>query len=622
MKTQTRTVNLNSADVLALADNIMESSLDLICLVGADHKIKAVNKATLNTLGYTEAELIGNEIFNFIHHEDVERTKEISDAVMKEGSSKNLNRYVCKDGSLVYLEWSAKWNEAAQLRFGIARDVTQRIVAENSLKQSEERFKSLVEFSTDIISILDANFCFTYTSPAMHSVMGYDGQKLLGRNFFEFTHPDEKAQALHKIESVALQQKLFFSMLTLRHANGEWRSTETTIVNKLQQSGILGYVVNSRDITERKIAEDELHNAKEIYVSLFDNSPAPMFVWAFGSLKIIDCNEAALALYGYTKSEFLQLSIRDIRPEEDKPLIDKETVSIEAYGKTNRKVWRHQKKDGTIMFLDITGNIIKYNSIDAALVVLLNITDKIIAAQESTALNESLQVQAKNLEDSNQALEQFAYVASHDLQEPLRMVTGFLSQLNNKYNHVLDEKGKSYIHFAVDGAKRMREIINGLLNYSKVNKTEETPEAINLNKLVDEIKFLLAEEIKSKAAVITLDDLPTIMGDKTPLLQIFQNTIGNALKYANAALAPVVHVGVVHEQTQWVFSIEDNGIGIPQEYLDHVFVIFKRLHTKEAYPGTGMGLAITKKIIEHLGGKIWVTSSLNVGTTFYFSIPK
>ena len=168
----------------------------------------------------------------------------------------------------------------------------------------------------------------------------------------------------------------------------------------------------------------------------------------------------------------------------------------------------------------------------------------------------------------------------------------------------------------------MREIINGLLNYSKVNKTDETPEAINLNKLVDEVKFLLAEEIESKAAVITLDHLPTIMGHKTPLLQIFQNTIGNALKYANAALAPKVHVGVTHEQAQWVFSISDNGIGIPQEYLDHVFVIFKRLHTKDAYPGTGMGLAITKKIIEHLGGKIWVMSSLNVGTTFYFSIPK
>lgn len=237
-------------------------------------------------------------------------------------------------------------------------------------------------------------------------------------------------------------------------------------------------------------------------------------------------------------------------------------------------------------------------------------------------LNKDLEEHAKELAVSNAELEQFAYVASHDLQEPLRMITSFMTRLDKKYSHLLDEKGKRYIYFAVDGAERMRQIILDLLEYSRVGKHEDKLKAINLNNLIEEIKTLFKKLIEEKNAEITYDNLPVISFYKTPLLQVVQNLINNALKYTQNEIPPKIHISVETGKNEYTFAIRDNGIGIEEAYLEKIFVIFQRLHTKEAYSGTGMGLAIVKKIIENLGGKIWVTSTPGEGSTFYFTIKK
>ncbi|ESU25774.1 Bacteriophytochrome [Flavobacterium limnosediminis JC2902] len=236
-------------------------------------------------------------------------------------------------------------------------------------------------------------------------------------------------------------------------------------------------------------------------------------------------------------------------------------------------------------------------------------------------LNRELENRAQELTASNKELEQFAYIASHDLQEPLRTVSSFLSQIERKYADLLDEKGKQYIRFAVDGAKRMRSIILDVLEFSRVGKYSDPPETIDLNVLLDEVCGTLQQTISEKRAIIQYGVLPKIFTHRSPMQQVFQNLIGNSLKYCKEGVKPTVRVSVLRLNNKWLFSVEDNGIGIDEEYSEKIFVIFQRLHTDDEYEGTGMGLAIVKKSIENLGGKVWVESGSDSGSTFYFTLP-
>ena len=237
-------------------------------------------------------------------------------------------------------------------------------------------------------------------------------------------------------------------------------------------------------------------------------------------------------------------------------------------------------------------------------------------------LNEELQAQAKELAASNIELEQFAYVASHDLQEPLRMVSSFLTLLETKYADKLDENGKMYIEFAVNGAKRMRQIILDLLELSMVGRSNEEQKLIDVNKMVQEIILLYKKQVEEKNAVIEIGELPAIKGYTASVRQVFQNLIGNALKYSKKDTAVHVTVSATELKDYWQFAIADNGIGIAAEYFEKIFIIFQRLHKKEEFSGTGIGLAITKKVIESYGGKIWIASKEGEGTTFYFTFKK
>lgn len=234
----------------------------------------------------------------------------------------------------------------------------------------------------------------------------------------------------------------------------------------------------------------------------------------------------------------------------------------------------------------------------------------------------SLEHAIKMLEQKNTELEQFAYAASHDLKEPLRMVTGFLTQLEKKYSSTLDDKAKQYIHFAVDGAQRMRQLILDLLEFSRVGRVGSQIEEIDLNNIISEILTLYKKEIEDKSAVIITEKLPVIHSQKSLVTQVFQNLIGNALKYSKEEFPVQINISIQEQEKYWQFAVTDNGIGIPQEFFEKIFVIFQRLHNREKYSGTGIGLAITKKIVESLGGKIWVESEENKGSTFYVTIPK
>ena len=224
------------------------------------------------------------------------------------------------------------------------------------------------------------------------------------------------------------------------------------------------------------------------------------------------------------------------------------------------------------------------------------------------------------LKRSNRELEQFAYVASHDLQEPLRMVSSFTQLLAKRYQGKLDKDADEFIAYVVAGAKRMQALINDLLTYSRVDTRGKSFEPIDSEAAFDQAIANLRVAIKEGEAVITHDPLPPLIADDLQIVQLFQNLLGNAIKF-HGKEPPRIHVSAKQEGNEWVFSFRDNGIGIAPEYFDRVFVIFQRLHGREEYPGTGTGLAICKKIVERHGGRIWVESAPSKGSTFYFTIP-
>jgi len=224
------------------------------------------------------------------------------------------------------------------------------------------------------------------------------------------------------------------------------------------------------------------------------------------------------------------------------------------------------------------------------------------------------------LERSNEELQQFAYVCSHDLQEPLRVISNYTQLLSKRYSGQLDEKADQFITFAVEASKRMQVLINDLLAYSRLQTKVRSVNAIDCKRVVQMALANLEILVSEAGATVNIDSLPTVEGDQSQLLQLFQNLIGNALKFRSKE-AMVIDISARQEDGVWVFAVKDNGIGFNIEFEERIFLIFQRLHTKEEYSGSGIGLAVCKKIVSRHGGRIWAESELGKGSTFYFTFP-
>jgi light-regulated signal transduction histidine kinase (bacteriophytochrome) len=264
------------------------------------------------------------------------------------------------------------------------------------------------------------------------------------------------------------------------------------------------------------------------------------------------------------------------------------------------------RKDGITVPVEVNATFINYEGRPADLVVIRDITERKRAEEE--------------LRRSNQELEHFAYIASHDLQEPLRMVSSYTQLLAQRYKDKLDADADEFIHYVEDGVSRMRALINGLLVYSRVGTSGAAFELTDCEAAFDCALTNLQVAVDESGAVITHHPLPVVMADASQLTQVFQNLIGNAIKFCNQEL-PRIHVAAEPRGNEWLFSIRDNGIGIDPQYHDRIFDMSQRLHSRTEYPGTGLGLAICDKVVKRHGGRIWVESQTGKGATFYFTIP-
>lgn len=265
---------------------------------------------------------------------------------------------------------------------------------------------------------------------------------------------------------------------------------------------------------------------------------------------------------------------------------------------------------------------IDYSGMKSAPVELLQLCEAFNQMSLNIENNElELKRQKEELASSNAELEQFAYVASHDLQEPLRMVASYVQLLAKRYQGKLDQDADDFIHYAVDGSQRMQNLINDLLVFSRVGTKGKELKPVDFEVVLQHVLTNLQHAIQESNSLVTHDPMPTLMADSTQMVQLFQNLVGNAIKFRDDKRAPVIHIGIKQQGNEWLFTVHDNGIGFDPKYRDRIFLIFQRLHNKTKYQGTGIGLSICKKIVERHGGKIWVESEAGSSTTFYFTLP-
>ena len=324
-------------------------------------------------------------------------------------------------------------------------------------------------------------------------------------------------------------------------------------------------------------------------------------------------NQAAISLLGYERGELVGRSAGDVFEE------GVDVLSLFKQSGRNGVIRSIDTtvvtKDGRQVAVSLSGSVMRDEDgeIQGMVCVAQDITER-------KRTQELLEQQTEELARSNSELEQFAWVASHDLQEPLRMVASYTQLLSKRYKGKLDPEADEFIAFAVDGAVRMRRLINDLLELSRVGTRTKDFKATDCEAVYNRTLLNLQGLVEESGALVTRDPLPTVMGDETQLGQLFQNLIANAIKFrGDDQLA--VHVGAERKDGQWVFGVRDNGIGIDPKYAERIFVVFQRLHDKGHTPGTGIGLAVCKKIVERHGGRIWVESVPDEGATFYFTVP-
>ena len=365
-----------------------------------------------------------------------------------------------------------------------------------------------------------------------------------------------------------------------------------------------------------KEVEEALVASEKEFRALFDLSGIGMAQAEAPDFHFTRVNPKLCAMTGHSAKELLTKTWIELTHPEDRPKDMKELTRV-LRGKADW--WSIEKrcvrKDGSIFWVHVNGAAMRDGA--GRVVKIAAMIEDVTARKE---VEDALHEAAVELERSNQDLEQFAHVASHDLQEPLRMVTGFLKLLESKYGPQLDAKAREYIAFSVDGATRMSQLIIDLLMYGRVDRKGKRLEAVDANRPLAAALANLHGSIREAGATVTQEELPPIVGDISQLTQLFQNLIGNAVKFRHPDRPCQVHVSARQEKGNWVFAVRDNGIGIPPEQFERVFVIFQRLHTRDKYAGTGIGLAICRRIVERHGGRTWVESNPGEGSTFFFAL--
>ena len=501
-----------------------------------------------------------------------------------------------------------------------------RLLMESVRQSGEAKLHSYFEAAPQAILAMSEDGRIRLVNRRTEEMFGYCREELLGQPL-EMLMP-ERFRAAHlaarKPYFAAPGARVFGSEVGLagRRKDGAEFPVEISINVVRQPDGALALALVS-DITERKQAADQLARVNaELRASeaqlrsyLEAASQGILAVSSDGLIRMV--NRRTEEMFGYDRSELIGQPLEILLPERfhgrhvglragyfSDPRVRPMGVGFDLAGR---------RKDGTEFPVEIGLSPVQTGEGRLALGLISDITDRKRAADELLRVNDELR-------GSNAQLEQFAYVASHDLQEPLRMVSSYLELLERRYRGQLDSQAQEFIHYAVDGAMRMKALIQDLLSFSRAGTTALKLHTLRLSAILQDVRENLQVAIEQSQAEVTADPLPEIVADPGLLALVFQNLIGNAIKFQKNG-TPRVHVSAQRVPAGWILSVRDNGIGIASQHATRVFRIFERLHSSDVYPGSGVGLAISQRIVERHGGKIWFESALGEGTTFFFSIP-
>lgn len=502
--------------------------------------------------------------------------------------------------------------------FGSFQDIHEKKMAEEQIAKAYEEKNNILESIGDAFFTVNKNWIVTYWNKQAEKFLDLPKEQIVGKNLWEVFADDIDSQfyrqyqhAIKTGETVRFEEKY--------PSIGKWFEVNV-------YPSATGLSIYLTDITLRKEVDERLIEANERFEKVTEATNDAIWDWDIQKNTLYWGN-GFKTLFGYDVNKItpsLESWSSHLHPD------DKEWVTQSLYDaiESGQNIWiveyRYKRNNGSFAYVIDRGVVIRDANNKALRMVgaMTDISERKSHEEQLIAINRKLEVQTKELQRSNEELEQFAFITSHDLQEPLRMIASYMDQLKRKYADRLDDKALQYIHFATDGARRMKQIILDLLLYSRANRPDEQKELLNFNEIVLEFLQLRRKLIAEKKASINSSRLPVMETYTAPITQIFHCLLDNALKYAKEEVPPIIDIDVRETTDYWEFTIKDNGIGIDPIFFEKIFIIFQRLHNRNDYGGTGIGLSIAKRSIEFLGGRIWLTSEVDKGTTFYFIIPK
>ncbi len=501
-----------------------------------------------------------------------------------------------------------------------SRDDLNREIEERKRADAELRKLTVaVEQNPAEIIITDLEGNIEYVNPKFTETTGYTEDEVIGQNPRILKSGYQSKEFYDELWSTVKSGGVWRGDFMNKKKDGELYWEAASIRPIMDENGVAEHLLAIKlDITDRKRDEEALRESEERLRFHAENSPLAIIEWDSDFVVTRWAGEAE-KIFGWSAEETVGKPIMGLKMiyEEDLPIVHK-TMEKLSDGVSRKVVSqnRNYTKDGRVIYCEWYNSVLQDENGNMASVMseVLDVTDRKNAEKRLNDLLEELQ-------RSNAELEQFAYVASHDLQEPLRVIAGYVQLLSKRYQGRLDDKADSYINYVVDGANRMQVLIRDLLAYSRVGAHTADFSSVDTEAILSNALAALRVALDEAGAEVTHGALPTVRGDTALLEHLFINLVGNAVKYRGED-PPRVHVAAERKKDEWVFSVKDNGIGIDPKYSERIFTIFQRLHGKGKYTGTGIGLAICKKAVEKHGGRIWVESEPGAGATFFFTIPK
>ena len=505
--------------------------------------------------------------------------------------------------------------ELSELNEQLKSEIEERKRFEKELKKQESYLRTIIDTDPSMIFVKDSRGRFVMANQAVADTYGTTVNDLIGKDNSHFNHISDELNSFHDQD-----RKVFESGNPVVIANdkvtnpktGETRIFQTIKVPiSFDDDGSNTHILGvSTDITDLTKARLDVDKHKDLYREIAHSIPNSAIYLFNENLEYVLADGPEVEFFGYPK-EFLEgRHIHEAITAETLQWIEPMYRRVFA-GESSEKGFTHKDRHYNLSVIPIYNN---QGEVQFGMALATNVTD--LKKSES-----ALEKRAAQLARSNEDLEKFAYVASHDLQEPLRSVASYVQLLKNRYSGELDEEAEEFISFAIDGVKRMQALIQDLLSYSRLTFKDQPYQETDLNALLEGVQKNLEETIVKREARIEVQGLPTLAVDPSQIIQLFQNLLENAMKFCQET-KPEIKVYAEELDNHWKISVQDNGIGIPKQFVNKIFVIFQRLHSRSDYKGTGIGLAICKKITERHGGEIWVESEEGNGTTFHLTISK